>query len=430
MDNPDPQDRSLLSRCPNCDSVIPSGSQRCLMCGTPIEQQGESGQEDLRFDASTGEINPIGFSAPTPVSDTSDRIEFAETDTRVIESEMKERLSPVTFWLTALFAVIVTSLGILILMFPADAALEFIPTSTPIPAILVSTNSPTLTRTETPEPISTPTAVVSPVPSDTPQPPRSHAVASGETLFGISLRYGVSMDSIAAENNMSVDSDLQVSQELLVPWPTATPPLAPVEVELGGEIVVADPTDCQVYEIQRGDTLFGIAASYNVPSNAMLAVNRLTEVSILQPGDTICIPRIVYGSELPSTPGPSPTAGPTSPPPGPELLFPVTNSLVESTSGVVALQWVTVKDLAEDEWYMIELTDLTEVDSHPWRAFTRQTSFRLPEEWDPMDTFAHDIRWRITIVRVTGQREDGSFIYTFGGESSDDAFFRWIGDPG
>jgi LysM repeat protein len=398
------------------------------MCGNPIERQGDGDQEDSRENESTTEIEPTGLSSPVQSSEIGDLSEATEADSRVIESEMKERLSPVTFWLTALFAVVVTVLGILVLMFPADAAVEFIPTTTPIPAVLEATDTPTVIPTDTPEPDLSPTAVESPIPIDTPQPPRLHPVASGETLFGISLRYGVTMDSIAAVNGMSVESALQVSQELLIPWPTATPPLVAVEVEVGGEKLVADPTNCQIYEIQRGDTLYGIAASFNVPSDAMLAVNRLTEISILQPGDTICIPQVIYGSELPSTPGPSPTAGPTTPPPGPELLFPVANSLVESASGIVSLQWVTVKDLTEGEWYMIELTDLTEVDSHPRRAFSRQTSFQLPEEWDPVDSVPHDVRWRISIVRVTGQREDGSFIFTFGGETSDDAFFRWIGD--
>ncbi|MGB3713249.1 MAG: LysM peptidoglycan-binding domain-containing protein [Candidatus Promineifilaceae bacterium] len=400
------------------------------MCGIPIERQGDGDQEGSREYDSATEIDSTGLSSSVQASKSGDLSGSAEADTTVIESEMKERLSPVTFWLTALFAIVVTILGILVLMFPADAAVEFIPTSTPIPVVLETTDTPTVIPTETPEPISSPTAVESPIPIETPQPPRLHPVASGETLFGISLRYGVSMDSIAAMNDMPVESDLQISQELLIPWPTATPPLVPVEIEVGGEKLVADPANCQIYEIQRGDTLYGIAASFNVPSDAMLAVNRLTELSVLQPGDTICIPQVIYGGELPSTPGPSPTPGPTTAPPGPELLFPVANSLVESASGIVSLQWVTVKDLAKGEWYMIELTDLSEVDSHPRRAFSRQTSFQLPDEWDPAGSVAHDIRWRISIVRVTGQREDGSFIYTFGGETSDDAIFRWIGDSG
>jgi hypothetical protein len=75
---------------------------------------------------------------------------------------------------------------------------------------------------------------------------------------------------------------------------------------------------------------------------------------------------------------------------------------------------------------MIELTNLSEVDSHPRRSFTRQNSFQMPDDWRPMESTDHEFRWRVSIVRITDQREDGSFIYTFGGESSDDAYFEWI----
>jgi hypothetical protein len=90
-------------------------------------------------------------------------------------------------------------------------------------------------------------------------------------------------------------------------------------------------------------------------------------------------------------------------------------------------QWAAVKDLAEQEWYMVEVTDLTDVDSHPLRGFTRQTSFRVPEQWRPDVTESHTFRWRVSIVQVTGQRADGAFIYTFGGRTSEDAFFTWLG---
>jgi LysM repeat protein len=425
MENPDQENGSQPQRCPNCDSVVPTDAHQCLMCGyeidqptvttTPASEEGLLAAEEIQIEPTSRDEEFIEIdSQPLPI-----------IDSRVIRSEMKERLSPVTFLLTVLFAIIVVSLGILVLMFPADAAVEFIPTATPIPDVVVVSESSTIESTETSEPTSAPTLAASPIPTDTPQPPRAHTVSTGETLFGLGLRYSVSIESVATLNNIPSDSALQISQELLIPWPTATPPLVPVEVEINGERIIADPADCQTYEIKGGDTLFGIAASFNVPTEAMLAVNRLSELSILQPGDTICIPQIVFGAAIPSTPGPSPTPGPTLPPSGPELLYPVEGSLNDSSVGKVALQWVAVKHLADDEWYMIELTDLTEVDSHPRRAFTRQTSFQLPDGWTPQDDADHDIRWRVSIVRITGQREDGSFIYTFGGETSDDSYFEW-----
>lgn len=391
------------------------------MCGQSIDWPIEETKSDEKVETKVDE--------PSTLESEADDIDYQPhpiAENQVIISEMRERLSPITFLLTAVFAIVVVSLGILVLMYPADAAVEFIPTATPIPEILSIIQSPTFEPAVTEEPTATSVPEDTPMPTATLPPPRSHAVTTGETLFGLSLRYEVSMDSIAAENNLPFDTALQVSQELLIPWPTATPPLVAVAVEVGGERIVADPTDCVIYEIQSGDTLFGIAASFNVPSEAMLEVNRLTEVSILQPGDTICIPEIVYGSAIPATPGPSPTPGPTLPPSGPELLYPVANAVIDASDSIVSLQWVAVKDLESDEWYMIELTNLSEIDSHPRRSFTRQNSFQLPTDWKPTESADHEIRWRVSIVRITDQREDGSFIYTFGGESSDDAYFEWI----
>jgi hypothetical protein len=76
---------------------------------------------------------------------------------------------------------------------------------------------------------------------------------------------------------------------------------------------------------------------------------------------------------------------------------------------------------------MVELTDLTLSDSHPLRGFTRRTAFRAPESWRPSIEETHLFRWRVSIIQVTGERIDGSFIYTFGGNSSEIGFFNWLG---
>lgn len=344
----------------------------------------------------------------------------------VLESVMVERQSRLTLWLTAVFAVIIVVLGLLVLRYPASATVSFFPTPTPLPPTL--THTPTLTPipTETSPPTETPTETPIPRPTETLQPPRSHSVQSGDTLFGLSLFYGVSVESITELNEL-VGGGIQVNQQLLIPWPTATPPLVPIEVTIGDETIIADPTDCQRREILGGDTLFGIAAQTGVDLRALLAVNRLTDQSILQPGDTICIPQIIRGGVLPPTPGPSATPTNTPPPAGPQLLYPGRESVVEPPQGPLVLQWAAVKDLTDVEWYMVEVTDLTDVDSFPHRAFTRQNSFRVPVDWRPQVDENHYFRWRVSIVQVTGEREDGSFIYTFGGRESADSYFYWLG---
>jgi hypothetical protein len=108
-----------------------------------------------------------------------------------------------------------------------------------------------------------------------------------------------------------------------------------------------------------------------------------------------------------------------------DSLYPIDGTVITDLDAVIALQWVTVKDLAAEEWYMVEIIDLTDVDSHPRRAFTRNTSFQVRPEWRPLDNTPHRFQWRVTIINVSGRRQDGGFIYAPVGESSPIEYFTW-----
>lgn len=61
----------------------------------------------------------------------------------------------------------------------------------------------------------------------TPAPPAIHVVVSGDTLYSIALRYGVSMDAIAAANQLDDPNLIQIGQELTIPVPSGTVPPPP-----------------------------------------------------------------------------------------------------------------------------------------------------------------------------------------------------------
>jgi LysM repeat protein len=256
-------------------------------------------------------------------------------------------------------------------------------------------------------------------------------VAAGETLFGLSLLYRVSAESIAQSNNFDLNAPIQAGQSLLIPWPTATPPLESILLEINGEPVLADATNCEIITIQSGDSAYGLSALKGVPLEAIIAVNRQTQESIqlLQPGDTLCIPKLLYGDTIPPTAGPSPTPSLTPPPGGPSLLYPIDGAIVDTLDDAIVLQWTAVKDLNADEWYMIEMRDEDDRNSLPRRGFTRDQSFRVPPDWRPAVDEMRQMSWKVSIVQVTGRRSDGGFIYTFGGLSSPPAFFQWQGAP-
>lgn len=413
---PEREEPAEPCRCPSCDSVIPEDSRRCLMCGF--------------------EMSPSAIGSGSPVPSRQVKAQQAQAPASFLtlpprfSNSKRDRKSLAIGILTATTVLVTALLSVLILRGQgSEVILALQPTFTPLPP------APSQTPTRTPEATATPLASMTPVPSatpvptDTPRPPRFHSVASGESLFGLSLLYRVSAESIAASNDMPLDSPIQVGQQLSIPWPTATPPLESMVLEIGGEKVVADVTDCEIVTIQEGDSAYGLSAQRGVPAEAIVAVNRLTEESIqlLHPGDTLCIPRIAPGDTLPATPGPLPTATMTAYPAGPVLLYPVDGAELAEPVGIVRLQWVAVKDLAPEEWYMVEMSNLDQLDSLPYRAFTRDSSLVVPSAWRPRVPETHEMRWRVSIVKVTGERSDGAFTYEYGGRMSEDSFFSWPG---
>ena len=436
-------------RCPFCDTVVAADATFCLMCGaqlTPVsapEPPAETAQPPAAAaePAVTVRIEPEPETETavspqpetTPDIPTFKRVAPAATTAvtpapEVLETVMRERQTPLVFGLTAVFFIIILVAGGLILQYQSgEVSMVIAPSATPIPATVTYTPTWTPLPSETSPPTLTPTITATPAPTDTPRPPRTHTVSSGDTLIGISLLYSIAPEAIASANNFAADTQVQLNQELLIPWPTATPPLEIIAANINGETVIVDPTGCDLYQVQGGDSIVGIASRFGVPFDLLAQVNRIEDPSLLQPGDPICIPQILYGQSLPPTPGPSPTPTETLPPPGPQLLYPVAGTVVESLEATILLQWTAVKPLAEDEMYMVELTNIDDLDSLPWRGFTRDTAFRVPSTWRPITPELFRMRWRVSIVQVTGSRADGLPIYTFGGSSSAAAFFNWQG---
>lgn len=443
-------------RCPSCDTVVAADATLCLMCGSKLAPVAPK-KEEIEESTNIQEERPIpewepeerpevepdsatvlgeDVSAPpetAPDIPTFKRVAPAPTTAvpdapEIMESVMRERQTPLVLGLTAVFFAIILVIGGLVLQYQTgEVSMVIAPSVTPLPATVTFTPTWTPLPTETSPPTVTPSITPTPAPTDTPRPPRFHTVSSGETLIGISIIYRIEPDAIASANGLTTSTQVQVAQELTIPWPTATPPLQIIAAEINGETVLVDPTGCDLYQVQEGDSIVGIASRFGVPFDLLAEVNRIADPSLLQPGDPVCIPEVVYGQALPPTPGPSPTPTNTLPPPGPQLLYPIANTVVESISQEIVLQWTAVKPLAENEMYMVELTNINDLDGLPQRGFTRDTAFRVPSEWRPITLELFEMRWRVSIVQVTSMRTDGLPIYTFGGSSSADAFFSWQG---
>jgi membrane-bound lytic murein transglycosylase D len=108
-----------------------------------------------------------------------------------------------------------------------------------------------------------------------------HTVRSGDTLWGISRRYGMSVGELARVNGISTKSTLRPGQKLAV-RPPATGG-APASVAQAGE-----PRKIN-YKVRKGDTLSGIARRFDVSVRELQAWNRMSSNTSIRAGQRLTI---------------------------------------------------------------------------------------------------------------------------------------------
>lgn len=95
---------------------------------------------------------------------------------------------------------------------------------------------------------------------------QTYVVQRGDTLFGISKQFGVSVAEIKLENNLTNDA-ISVGQVLRIPTTETT----------------------SLYVVKKGDTLYNIAAKYGVSVSELMRINDL-QSSTLTIGQQLRIP--------------------------------------------------------------------------------------------------------------------------------------------
>lgn len=95
----------------------------------------------------------------------------------------------------------------------------------------------------------------------------------GDTLYGIALRYGTTVDVLVALNGLADPSFIYVGQVLLVPMGQPQP-----------------PAETQVYIVQRGDTLFSIAWRYGTTVAELARLNNIANPWFIYVGQSLVIP--------------------------------------------------------------------------------------------------------------------------------------------
>lgn len=196
----------------------------------------------------------------------------------------------------------------------------------PVPTQPVPTAgpSPTPAPTNTPGPTAVPTGTSTPIPSPTAQEDGRvlYTVVAGDTLIGIAARFGIELDTLLELNGLTADSFIAIGDELMLGFAPGTVS----ENTPAPESVLPNTTVREdgaiVYRVETGDTLIGIAVTYDLTLEELYELNDIDETAVLTVGQEIVVgqqpvPESTGGSsDVPTVPvSPSATFTPTPPPP-------------------------------------------------------------------------------------------------------------------
>jgi len=99
-----------------------------------------------------------------------------------------------------------------------------------------------------------------------------YVVKSGDTLYSIAARYGVSWQTLASVNKILNPALIQTGQILIIPGGTTPLPGAKIHV------------------VKPGETLYRIALMYSKTVQAIAMANSLSNIHIIYPGQQLTIP--------------------------------------------------------------------------------------------------------------------------------------------
>ncbi|MEO9477511.1 MAG: LysM peptidoglycan-binding domain-containing protein [Cyclobacteriaceae bacterium] len=112
---------------------------------------------------------------------------------------------------------------------------------------------------------------------------RTHVVQPGESLWGISKKYNVSVDKLRAWNNIKGTDGLHPNQELVISAAEIEgAPTATVE-----KPVESEPSKPKVHMVQPGESLWAISRKYDLTVDQIKEWNGMSESGSLHPGQEL-----------------------------------------------------------------------------------------------------------------------------------------------
>ncbi len=109
-----------------------------------------------------------------------------------------------------------------------------------------------------------------------------YTVKAGDTLYGISRKFGMSLSQLVSANGISTSSVIQPGQTLRV-----------VGGESASTVVKTNTASTRTsggnYIVQAGDTLYSIARRSGMSLNTLLSINGLSQSSVIFPGQSLTV---------------------------------------------------------------------------------------------------------------------------------------------
>ena len=110
----------------------------------------------------------------------------------------------------------------------------------------------------------------------------TYTVKAGDTLYGISRKFGMSLSQLISSNGISTSSIIRPGQTLRV-----------VGGEASSTVVRTSTSTARTsggnYVVQAGDTLYSIARRSGMSLNSLLTLNGLSQSSVIYPGQSLTV---------------------------------------------------------------------------------------------------------------------------------------------
>lgn len=128
--------------------------------------------------------------------------------------------------------------------------------------------------------------------------PTNYTVRQGDTVSGIAARFGLSAQEVLVRNGLGWNTIIHPGQTLHL---ASTPAVTTARTTTSAGSTSGSGSSTSSYHVKSGDTVSGIASRVGVSTTALLSANKLSQRSVIYPGQTLRVPHGSSGGSSVST---------------------------------------------------------------------------------------------------------------------------------